>query len=166
MARFYSGLVVVALVLTVGLAFWIHMERHRGFNRLHGRLQRVEVQFESWPLATLPASPWRGKWVGTDDPAFLAKVEGWLQGLQRPTCDNALRQCGGRIVLTFQGGRHEEILFRGPDRPGPGASSCYGFIWDGLDVVGGEEPFTDFLRDLGTESPGSDQAAAAAEDGR
>ena len=148
MARSSSRLAVAAVILTVGWVSWAYVERHLGFNRLQGRLRRVEVQFESWPLPTAPASPWRGTWVGTDDPAFLAKVEDWLRALHRPSCGNALRQCGGRIVLTFQDGRQEEILFRGPDRPGPAGSSCGGFIWDGLDVVGAEEPFTDFLHGL------------------
>jgi hypothetical protein len=150
-----SRLGLVAVLLAVGWVSWIFIERPRGFNRLHGRLRRVEVQFESWPLPAVPASPWRGQWVGTDDPVFLDKVEAWLRELHRPACCNALKQCGGSIVLTFRDGRQEEILFRGPNRPGLTGSWCSGFIWEGLDVVGGEEPFTAFLRALGVESRGA-----------
>jgi hypothetical protein len=153
MTRFSSRLVLFVVFLTLACVSWVYVERYRGFKRLHGRLQRVEIQFDCWGLAPLCSpSPWRGKWVGTDDPVFLARVEGWLRALQRPACCNALRERGGRILLTFKDGRQEEVFFRGPDRPGMSFSWCSGFIWDGLDVVGGVEPFTEFLRDLGPES--------------
>jgi hypothetical protein len=146
----------------VGWVCWVHTEHHRGFRRLHGSLGRIEVQFDSWGLVAPPTSSWQGKWVGTDDPEFLAKVETWLRTLYRPAYCNALCQRGGRIVLTFRDGRQEELLFRGPDQPGPSGGPCYGFIWDGLDVVGGEEPFTDFLRDLRVEGERPAKQAAPA----
>ena len=151
MARFGTGLVLFALLLTMGWVRWVTIEHRRGLNRLHGPLNRIEVQFDSWGIVAPPASSWQGKWVGTDDPAFLARVEAWLRTLKRPGCCNALRQRGGRIVLTFRDGWQEELFFRGPDRPGPSGGPCSGFIWDGLDIVGGEEPFTDFLRELRVE---------------
>src|SRR5262245_64128245 len=104
----------LALLFTAGWVCWSEVETHGRLNWLHGRLYRVEVQFDSWGLVVPPRnSPWQGKWVGTDDPAFLAKVEAWLRTLKCPACDNALRQRGGRIILTFANGRQEELLFRG-----------------------------------------------------
>jgi len=146
----------VVLALLAGLAasawwLWTDRKRPRGLHWLHGPLARVEVQFDCWGLAVPATSAWRSKWVGTDDPAFLARVERWLDTVQRPPCCNALRQRGGRIVLTYHSGRREEILFRGADRPGPASAGCYGFLWEGLDLVGGEEPFSTFLADLRTE---------------
>jgi hypothetical protein len=147
MARLGLFLALLAALAGAGLC-WLEMDS-AGLGRLHGRLSRVEIQFDCWGgLAEPGASAWQGKWVGTDDPTFLARVETWLRTLRRPACANALRQRGGRIVLTFRDGRQEELLFRGPDRPGPSAGRCGGFVWDGIDVVGGEEPFTDFLREL------------------
>jgi hypothetical protein len=144
------GLKLALLVALVGLAWWFWADRQppRGLHWLHGPLARVEVQFDCWGLAVPAMSPWRSKWVGTDEPAFLAKVERWLQAVQRPSCDSALKQGGGRIVLVYQGGRREEVLFRGADRPGPGTTGCGGFLWDGRDLVGGEEPFSEFLAGL------------------
>ena len=146
MVRF--GLVLALLTGLVASDWWFWADRQRpcGLHRLEGPLARVEIQFECWGLAIPATSARREKWVGTDDPAFLARVEQWLRVVKRPPCCNALRQRGGRIVLTFQDGRREELLFRGADRPGPGG--CGGFIWDGLDLVGGEEPFSDFLAEL------------------
>jgi hypothetical protein len=144
--------IILTLIATLGALIYFSLreiDRHSGLNRLRGPLSRVEIQFDCWGLI-IPA-PWQGRWVGTDDPVFLARVEAWLEGLKRPTCENALRQRGGTIVLTFRDGRQEELLFRGADRPGPTATSCGGFIWEGLGVVGGEEPFTDFLRVLRPE---------------
>jgi hypothetical protein len=163
MARFSSRLVLFALLLTVGLMCWATIEHRRGLNRLRGPLSRIEIQFDSWGLWEVSTSPWQGKWVGTDDPEFLAKVEAWLRTLQRPPYSNALRQLGGRILLTFRDGRQEELLFRGPDRPGPSRSRCFGFIWDGLDIEGGEEPFTDFLRELRVEGERPAERGAAAD---
>ena len=54
-------------------------------------------------------------------------------------------------VLVFRDGRQEELLFRGPNRPGPAAGRCGGFIWEGLGVLGADEPFTDFLAGLRAE---------------
>jgi hypothetical protein len=118
---------------------------------LDGRLAQVEVQFDCWGLPMPAKSAWRGKWVGTSEPGFLAKVERWLRAVRRPVSQSALRQRGGRIVLTYRDGRREEVLFRGADRPGPGAGGCGGFLWDDLDLVGGEEPFSDFLAELRVE---------------
>jgi hypothetical protein len=147
--------IILALVVPLGALIYFSLtEVHRrsGLNRLRGSLSRVEIQFDCWGVVTPPpTSPWQGKRVGSEDPVFLARVEAWLEGLQRPACENALRQRGGRIVLTFWDGRQEELLFRGADRPGPTATPCGGFSWEGLGVVGGEEPFTDFLRALGPE---------------
>jgi hypothetical protein len=120
-------------------------------HRLRRPLCRVEIHFDCWGVGVFDGSPWQGKWVGTEEPAFLARVEAWLKELKRPRCDNALKQSGGKIVLTFQDGTQEELLFLGPRRPGPGAGSCNGFSWDGLGVVGGREPFSDFLRELRLE---------------
>jgi hypothetical protein len=144
--------VALALLITASRVCWGEAEAHRGLNRLHGRLNRVEVQFDSWGLVVPPrTSPWQGNWVGMDDTVFLTKVEAWLRTLKRPVCDNALRQRGGRIILTFADGRQEELLFRGPDGPGASGEPVYGFIWDGREVIGGDEPFTDFLRELRVE---------------
>jgi hypothetical protein len=152
MALLGAGGVALVLLITANWVCWSEMDTHRGLNQLQGRLNRVEVQFGSWGLVVPPrTSPWQGKWVGTDDPALLAKVETWLLTLKRPVCDNALRQRGGRIILTFADGRQEELLFRGPDRPGSSGEPVYGFIWDGREVIGGYEPFTDFLRELPVE---------------
>jgi hypothetical protein len=151
MARLGVLLVLLTALAAAGLC-WLEVNCG-GLDRLHGRLSRMEIQFDCWGgLAEPGASAWQGKWVGTDDPAFLARVETWLQALRRPACGNALRQRGGRVVLTFRDGRQEELLFRGPGRPGPSAGRCGGFLWEGLDLVGGEEPLTDFLRDLSVDA--------------
>jgi hypothetical protein len=143
---------VLSLLVLLVVLVWFsltELDRHRGLNRLRGPLSRVEIQFDCWGFLTPPpTSPWQGKWIGTNDPSFLARVEAWLEGLRRPACENALRQRGSKIVLTFRDGRQEELLFRGPDRPGPAAGRCCGFIWEGLGVVGGDEPFTEFLAGL------------------
>jgi len=114
-------------------------------SRLDGKLTRVGVQFDCWGVIVPQASAWQGQWVWTDDPAFLARVEAWLRTLKRPACENALRQRGNRLVLVFQDGRQEEMLFLGPDRPGPSAGRCGGFVWDGHGMLYGEEPFSEFL---------------------
>jgi hypothetical protein len=145
---------MLAVLVASGWFCSDHRQRSRELNWLHGPLARVEIQFDCWGLPVPATSAWRGKWVGTDDPAFLARVEKWLQAVKRPQCCNALRQRGGRIVLMFQDGRQEEILFRGADRPGPGAGACGGFLWDGLHIIGGEEPFSAFLSELRTDSSG------------
>jgi hypothetical protein len=141
------------LIALVGSGCWLWADRQapRGLHWLHGPLARVEVQFDCWGLVAPATSAWRNTWVGTDEPAFLARVERWLRAVQRPPYSNALRQRGGRIVLTYRDGRREEVLFRGADRPGPGTEGCGGFVWDGLDLVGGREPFSEFLVKLRTE---------------
>jgi hypothetical protein len=148
MLRFGLVLWLFAALVASGWFCWVQRQRGRAVHWLRGPLARVEIQFDCWGVPHAAPSTWRGKWVGTDDPAILAQVERWLQGVRRPSCCNALRQGGGRIVLTFQDGRQEEILFRGPVRPGPGAGDCGGFVWDGLDIVGGNEPFSAFLSEL------------------
>src|SRR5713101_9512758 len=100
MNRFKIILVLIAAVGALGYLSLIEIDRRRGLNRLRGPLSRVEIQFDCWGLVVPPpASRWQGKWVGTDDPVLLARVETWLRALERPTCDSALRQRGGRIVL-------------------------------------------------------------------
>jgi hypothetical protein len=123
-------------------------------SRLVGKLRSVGFQFDCWGVIVLhppvsPPSEWEGKWLWTEDPALLKRVETWLRTVRRPKgCENALGQRGGRIVLVFADGRQEEMLFRGPDRPGQGQRGCHGFIWDNEQVGYDEEPFSDFLREV------------------
>jgi hypothetical protein len=137
------GMAVLVFLVWHDLA---HPGLFRSEGRLHGKLSRVGFQFDSWGLLSLRTSEWQGQWLWTDDPLFLEQVESWLRSLgPPPACENALKQCGGRIVLVFRNGRQEEILFRGPDRPGPSGARCYGFVWDGHQVRYQDEPFSDFL---------------------
>ncbi len=127
------------------------MDRRRGVNALHGPLSRVEIRFDG--LAFPPqswGSPWGGKWVGTDDPAFLARVENWLAGLEQhqQMALPALRQFCHKIVLTFRDGRQEELFCYGAIHPGDSSGTCGGIKWQKFFVVGGQEPFTDFIRSL------------------
>jgi hypothetical protein len=148
--RFAAGL----LSLAACVATWLWLDRSGGVvGRPAGWLSRVGIQFDSWGLISDRPSPWRDRWVWTDDPNFLARVDAWRRSLRRPAYENALRQAGGRIVVLYRDGRREEFLFRGPDRPGPGAGGCGGFLYRGHEVQGGEEPFTDFLRGLPPEPP-------------
>jgi hypothetical protein len=150
MKRFRFALGLLSLAASVGLC--LSFDRSDG-DGAPGRFLRVGIQFDSWGMLTAPASPWRGQWVWSDDPAFLRRVEAWMQALDRPACENALRQRGGRIVVLFRDGRSEEFLFRGPDHPGPSAGGCGGFIWRGHEVCGADEPFTDFLHGLPSVPP-------------
>jgi hypothetical protein len=151
LVRFGLAAALLAALVVAGWRLWTDRQAPRALHWLHGPLSRVEVQFDCWGLSVPATSAWRQKWVGTDDRAFLARVEHWLLAVKRPMCGNALRQRGGRIVLTFQDGRREELLFLGADRPGPGAGGCGGFVWDGFDLIGEEEPFSDFLAQLRAE---------------
>jgi hypothetical protein len=114
--------------------------------RLRGKLARVGIQFDCWGVLLPPGSAWQGRWVWSKDPAFLARAEAWLQTLERPACESSFRQRGNRIMFVFADGRQEEMLFLGPNRPGPSAVCCYGFMWDGHGMSYGEEPFSEFLR--------------------
>jgi hypothetical protein len=145
--------VVVVLVALLGPIGWLSwtLSRFQGLNRLQGRLSRVEIRFQSWGLACLSSDPWRDNWVGSDDPVFLQRVEAWLNNVKRSPYSNALEQSGGTITLVFQDGRREDLLFRGPSRPGPSNSRCGGFLWEGQDVYGEDEPFTELIRDLGVD---------------
>src|SRR5262249_26079891 len=95
--------IILALSATLGALIYFSLreiDRHGGLNRLRGPLGRVEIQFDCWGVVIPPpTSPWQRKWVGTDDPVFLARVEAWLESLTRPAYENAFRQRGGRIVL-------------------------------------------------------------------
>jgi hypothetical protein len=142
------GLVALfALALAAGIDFLCWGDWAR-WTRLHGKLERIGIQFDCWGVGAPSASAGRGQWVWTDDPTFLARVEAWLPTLRRPVCENALRQRGNRLVLVFRDGRQEEMLFLGPDRPGPSAARCGGFIWDGHGMVCAKEPFSEFLCSL------------------
>jgi hypothetical protein len=59
-----------------------------------------------------------------------------------------LRQRGNRILLVFQDGHKEEMLFLGPDHPGPSPVCSCGFIWDGHGMGYRDEPFTEYLHAL------------------
>jgi hypothetical protein len=135
---------LIAFVLGGGIDFLCWREP-AAYRRLHGKLARVGVQFDCWGLVVPPTSDWHGRWLWTDDPSFLARVEAWLPTLYRPLCENALRQRGNRLVLVFEDGRQEEMLFLGPDRPGPSEERCGGFIWDGHGMSYEEEPFSELL---------------------
>jgi hypothetical protein len=144
-AELVSLLGLLALVLGGGIDF-LSWEDGAAWSRLDGRLARIGVQFDGWGGIDSPASDWQGRWVWTDDPAFLARVEAWLPTLKRPACENALRQLGrNRLVLVFQDGRQEEMSFLGPHRPGSSAIRCYDFIWDGHGMINNYEPFSEFL---------------------
>jgi hypothetical protein len=145
-----SLVVLFALALGGGIDFLCWGD-WAAWSRLRGQLARIGIEFNCWGASAAPASAGQGQWVWTDDPTFLARVESWLPTLSRPACENALRQRGNRLVLVFRDGRREEMLFLGPDRPGPSAARCGGFVWAGHGVLYGEEPFSEFLCSL---SPG------------
>ncbi len=137
-----AGLSLAALA---GLIAW-EVDRRQGINRLHGPLSRVEIRFDCWGFTPhLTTSPWRGKWVGTDDSAFLTRVEEWLAGLEHYQVPEAFRQGGHKILLTFQDGRQEQLFCHSLDHPGDMTGECGPITWEGFRVRGGEEPFTDFF---------------------
>src|SRR5262245_51530604 len=130
MKQFAEGVVLFILVAVVlASAFYLFVGGWPVESRLSGKLACVGIQVNSWGVTTPVASAWQGQWVWSDDPAFLARVESWLLTLERPACESALRQRINRLLLVFQDGREEELLFLGPDCPGPSAHRCCGFGW-------------------------------------
>jgi hypothetical protein len=109
-----------------------------------GKLRRVGFQFDCWGVAVVIHSKFQEKWIWTDDPEFLKKVEDWRRTLKRPEVNAALRQGGGRIVLEFKNGKKEEFLTHALGLRGPGSR----VLLNGQHVFSEREPFSEFLRQI------------------
>jgi hypothetical protein len=139
--------------VTAVIIVWPCIASHIPEGRLAGRLQRVGFQFDCWGVILPDESEWSYKWLWTEDPTLLPRVEAWLWTVRRPRprgIENDFAQQGGRIILVFTDGRREELLFRGPRGPGPASRDCHGFIWDGeqVDYNYDKEPFSGFLQEV------------------
>jgi hypothetical protein len=128
--------------------------------RLTGKLHRVGFQLDCWRSVMPPAAGCENLKIDemisrsrnlastswTDDPAFLARVEEWLESLRRPTgIEKGLRMRDSRLVLEFTDGRREYLLFFYTILPGTDKESCWGFLWDGHEVEYADEPFSVYL---------------------